>query len=154
MGSLICFYNQQYEESLDWLAMIFNEPASRLDLQLLARMYEIACHTELKNIVLVRHKLIALNRFCKKQLESILQIKIFTKLVKLFLDEMNEYKNKKLRNHLEANLIDLCKQESIDKFGFDIVIYCIQKNNTLSFSDAFDYYNCDVNTTTLAAVNS
>jgi hypothetical protein len=142
--ALICFYNNKFEECLDWLHKVFDESNTALDLQLLGRMYEIACHTELCNNLLVKHKVVALNRFCKKQLSSILQINIFIKLIKLFLQPIVTYKNAKLQNHIEASLIDLCKKERIDKFGFDIVIYCIMKNNKLNYSDAFDYYNCEI----------
>jgi hypothetical protein len=142
--ALICFYNNKFEECLDWLCKVFDESNTALDLQLLSRMYEIACHTGLQNNILVKHKLIALKRFCKKQLSSILQIKIFIKLINLFMLPVITYKNAKLQNHLEASLIDMCKKERIDKFGFDIVIYCIMKNNKLNYSDAFDYYNCEV----------
>jgi hypothetical protein len=143
--SLICFYNNKFEECLDWLSEVFDQSNTALDLQLLGRMYEIACHIELQNHVLVKHKLIALKRFSKKQLSSIIQITIFIKLAKLFVQPIATYKDKKQQNHLEANLIDECKKERIDKFGFDTVIYCIMKNNKLNFSDAFDYYNCEVN---------
>lgn len=142
---LICFYNNKFEYALDWLNRIFDQSASRLDLQLLARMYEISCHVELHNHLLVAHKLVALNRFCKKDLSSILQVKSFIKMIKLFLDTVSVYKKNKLKNHVELNLISLCKEERIDKFGFDIVIYCIMKNNKLNYSDAFDYYNCEIN---------
>ena len=141
---LICFYNNQFEYALDWLYKIFDQPNARLDLQLLARMYEIVCHVELNNHLLVYHKLVALNRFCKKDLSSILQVKSFIKMIKLFLDNDNIYKNKKLKSDLELKLITLCKAEQIDKFGFDIVIYCIMKNHMLSYNDAYDYYKCEV----------
>jgi hypothetical protein len=141
---LICFYNNKFNETLDWFTKIFNHSNARLDLQLLARMYEIACHVELKNNSLVTHKLVALSRFSKKQLSAILQVNFFIKTVKLFFAPVSVYKTKKIKNHLESNLIALCKEERIDKFGFDIVIYCIMKNNNLSFSDAFDFYNCNM----------
>ncbi len=141
---LSCFYNNHFECALDWFNKIFNQSTARLDLQLLARMYEIACHVELNNHLLVSHKLIALNRFCKKQLSSILQVNPFIKMIKLFLDEGNIYKTKKLKNHLELHLISLCKQEGIDEFDFDIVIYCIMKNNKLNYNDAFGYYKCEI----------
>ncbi len=137
---LIFFYNKQYELALDWFNKIFVQTTSRLDLQLLARMYEIACHVELKNHLLVTHKLIALNRFCKKELSSILQVKTFIKIIKQFIDTTTTYKNLKTKNSLETNLISLCKIEHIDEFGFDIVIYCIMKNSHTTYSDALDQY--------------
>jgi tetratricopeptide (TPR) repeat protein len=141
---LIYFYNGKYEEALDWFNKIFDYSIARLDLQLLARMYEVACHVELNNKLLVEHKLISLYRFGKKNLPTIKQVSVYAKFIKALLDDTNKYKNKKNLNYLELNLTSLCKQERIDEFGFDIAIFCISKNNNINFSDAYDYNICSI----------
>jgi hypothetical protein len=143
---LVCFYNEKYEEALDWFNAVFDQSNIRLDFQLLSRMYEIACHVELKNYILVNHKLISLNRYYKKLNIPLQQISCFIKFIKLHLDLTDCYKNRKLSNHYESQLIELCKKEALDKYNFEIALYAVMKNNKLNFSDALDYYNCNVTT--------
>ncbi len=144
LAGIVCFYNQKYNEALSWFDLVFNQSSIRVDLQLLSRMYEIACHVELNNIVLVNHKLISLNRFYKKMNIALQQVGYFIKFIKLHLDSTSYYKNRKQSNHYESVLIDLCKKESLDKYNFEIALYAIIKNSKLSFSDAIDYYNCNI----------
>jgi hypothetical protein len=141
--AIICFYSQQYKEALGWLDKVFDQSAYRLDLQLAARMCEIACHAELGNLLLVTHKLVAINRYNKKQLANLQQVKIFSALIKLLAEDSCLYKTKKKRNHLESQLMEVCRKEAIERFGFDIALYFIMKNNQLNFNDALLYYNCN-----------
>jgi hypothetical protein len=143
---LVCFYNEKFEEALDWFNVVFNQSNVRVDLQLLCRMYEIACHVELKNQTLVNHKLVSLNRYYKKLNIPLQQVNYFIKFIKLQADPTSFYKNRKLSNHYESQLIEICKKENLDKYDFEIAVYAIMKNSKLNFSDALDYYNCNIAT--------
>jgi hypothetical protein len=140
----VCFFNHQYDEALDWIEKVIGLAHLRLDMQVLARMFEILCHYETDNLSLIEHKMVALERYVKKNCPMLGQVKLFARLMRQMIRPLTQTALHTILRNAEKPFIDICKEEALDGFGFDVVLWVINKVHRMDYSESIPLLTQDV----------